>query len=150
SSFSPDGHWIAYGSADEKGHLQVYVQAFPVTGTRYQISSGGSNNHHPLWSPKGGQLFYVTDQGRGSITFGVEKIISVDIKTEPGFTWGKTMPLPIEQIVANGPRAYDITPDGKYFIVMQRSQADATKVPREQINIALNWLEELKQRFPVN
>jgi serine/threonine-protein kinase len=150
SSFSPNGHWIAYGSADEKGHLQVYVQAFPVTGTRYQISSGGSNNHHPLWSPKGGQLFYVTDQGRGSITFGVEKIISVDIKTEPGFTWGKTMPLPIEQIVANGPRAYDITPDGKYFIVMQRSQADSTKVPREQINIALNWLEELKQKVPVH
>jgi hypothetical protein len=49
-----------------------------------------------------------------------------------------------------GPRGYDITPDGKSFVVMiPKSQPDAGKVSPEQINITLNWFEELKQRAPV-
>ena len=60
------------------------------------------------------------------------------------------MPLPIKQVylLLAGPRAYDITPDGKYFVV-EISQADPAKAPPEQINVTLNWLEELKQRVPV-
>src|SRR5262245_3399481 len=152
SSFSPDGHWIAYGSnpSREPRTLQVYVQPFPITGTQHQVSSGGTNNHHPVWSPKGGQLFYVADPLPGPTPVPAEgQIISVAIKTEPSFTIGKTMPLPIQQIALNGPRGYDITPDGKYFIVMQRSQVSPAKPPREEINIILNWFEELKQRVPV-
>jgi hypothetical protein len=42
----------------------------------------------------------------------------VDIQTQPSFVSGKTTPLPIQGIVASGPRPYDITPDGKYFVVM--------------------------------
>jgi len=142
SSFSPDGHWIAYGSTDERGQAQVYVQPFPVTRTRYQISSSG-DNHYPLWSPKGGQLFFIDSQQDGT-----GQIVSVDIKTEPHFTMGKTMPLPIKQIyLLAGPRSYDITPDDKYFVVIL-SQADLAKAPPEQINVTLNWFEELKQRVP--
>ena len=59
------------------------------------------------------------------------------------------MPLPIKQIyLLAGPRAYDITLDGKDFVV-ELSQADPGKAPPEQINVTLNWLEELKQRVPV-
>src|SRR5262249_45005341 len=43
-----------------------------------------------------------------------------------------------------GPRAYDITPDGKSFIVMvPKSQSESDKAP-PQINISLNWFQELK------
>ena len=49
-----------------------------------------------------------------------------------------------------GSRPYDITPDGKYFVVMlPKAQTDRDKAPPEQINITLNWFEELKQRVPV-
>ena len=37
AQFSPDGKWVAYGN-DESGRFQVYVQAFPATGAKYQIS----------------------------------------------------------------------------------------------------------------
>lgn len=59
------------------------------------------------------------------------------------------MPLPIKQIdIATGPRAYDITSDGKYFVVIELSRGDPAKASPEQINVTLNWLEELKQRVP--
>src|SRR5262249_39635155 len=35
--FSPDGRWIVYGS-NETGRYEVYVQAFPPSGGKWQIS----------------------------------------------------------------------------------------------------------------
>jgi hypothetical protein len=43
--------------------------------------------------------------------------------------------------------AYDIHPDGKRFImVSERKDADA--IPRQQVNIVLNWFEELRRLAP--
>ena len=144
SNLSPDGRWIAYWASDG-GRRDIYVQPFPVTEAKYQISLSG-NTHYPLWSPDGKQLFYVVDQPSGT-----GQIVSVDIQTQPNFTFGQPKPLPIEGIIFNGPRGYDITPDGKRFIVMlPKSQADPVLGSRrEQINVTLNWFDEIKQRVPV-
>jgi hypothetical protein len=41
-------------------------------------------------------------------------------------------------ILEPGPRAYDITPDGKYFVVLlPKAQANTGKAPPEQINVTL-------------
>ena len=48
--FSPDGHWIAYES-DESGQLEVYVQAYPVTGVKRQVSLEGGES--PILEPHG-------------------------------------------------------------------------------------------------
>src|SRR6185436_2645522 len=37
--FSPDGRWMAYTS-DENGRPQVFVQPFPASGGKWQISTG--------------------------------------------------------------------------------------------------------------
>ncbi len=39
---------------------------------------------------------------------------------------------------------YDITPDGQRFLMVQGGDANLT-----QLNVVLNWFEELKQRVPV-
>ena len=48
---------------------------------------------------------------------------------------------------------WDISPDGKRFIMIKSAAAtddeSATEI-RSQINIVLNWFEELKQRVPVD
>jgi serine/threonine-protein kinase len=138
ASLSADGRWLAYSSA-ERGQNEVYVQPFPVTGAKYQITTTGGQD--PVWSPDGKQLFYLSAN---------RQIMAVDVQTQPSFSNGKTTPLPIENIIDPGPRSYDISPDGKSFIVMlPRSDADSNKYPSEQINVTLNWLEELKQRVPV-
>jgi Tol biopolymer transport system component len=147
-SVSPDGGWIAYKS-NESGRQEVYVQSFPPAGAKYQISNNTENVAigFPLWSPDGRQLFYLKDDLRPGW-----QILSVDVQTKPAFVSGKTVPLPIEGIFQfrNGPRSYDISPDGKYFVVMlTKATAEPGKTPPEQINLTLNWFDELKQRVPV-
>src|SRR5688572_5830411 len=87
---------------------EVYVEPFPPTGELHRITTNGDN---PLWSPDGKQLFFLT----GAPT---RQIMAVDINTERGFEALKMTPLPIEGIIAPGPRPYDITPNGKQFLVM--------------------------------
>src|SRR5205807_674301 len=41
SSFSPDGHWLAYDASDSAGHPNIFVEPFPPTGAKYQISTTG-------------------------------------------------------------------------------------------------------------
>ena len=56
--FSPDGKWIAYAST-ETGGYDVFVQPYPTTGARWQISTGGGRQ--PRWSAKGDELYFVTN-----------------------------------------------------------------------------------------
>ena len=137
SSLSRDGRWLAYLSNSGRG--EVYVQPFPSLDAKYQVSTSGRD---PLWSPDGHQLFYLQSKGAGW------QVMSVNTQTQPSFGFGNTTPLPIEGIIGFGPRAYDITPDGKAFVVLlPTSQTDREhKVLPDQINVTLNWFEELKQR----
>src|SRR5215470_4047075 len=52
-------------------------------------------------------------------------------------------------LIEPGRGGFDITPDGKYFVMLLPQSADAGKAPAAQINITLNWFDELKQRVPV-
>lgn len=112
SRFSPDGKWIAYVS-DESGRLELYVQPFPVTGTKIQITRNGGG--HPLWSPDGKEMYF-DNAGR---------MFSVAIRTESNFSAGDPMAIPISGFVqgpGNNRRQYDITPDGKQFVMMFETQ----------------------------
>jgi Tol biopolymer transport system component len=54
--FSPDGKWVAYTS-DESGPNEVYVQSFPVGGSKVRISSRGGD--FARWRQDGRELFYI-------------------------------------------------------------------------------------------
>ena len=58
--FSADGRWIAYMS-DETGRDEVYIQPFPPTGGKWQISTNGGSD--PQWREGGKELFYVSAAG---------------------------------------------------------------------------------------
>ena len=81
--FSPDGRWVAYGS-DESGTDAVYVQPFPATGAKFQISRGDVG-HHALWSRDGKQLFYIPGPGR---------FVVVNVTTQPSFSVSAPVPAP--------------------------------------------------------
>ena len=140
SSLSPDGRWLAH-SWFESGRVEVYVQPFPPTGEKHLITRDGGSS--PLWSPDGRQLFFLRPNAA------TQQLVAVDVRTERGFVAEKITPLPIEGIVTTGPRSYDITPDGKHFLVMvPTSPTEARPALRDQINITLNWFEELKRLAP--
>src|SRR4029078_4991338 len=60
ATFSPDGHWFAYQAADASV-AQVYVQPFPPTGGRFQISRDGGRQ--PRWRGDGKEIFFLGFDG---------------------------------------------------------------------------------------
>jgi serine/threonine-protein kinase len=144
ATFSPDGRWVTY-SATPPGPLavSVFVQPFPTTGATYPISKG--NGFHPMWSPDGKELFYFTGPGAGSSQF-----VAVSVTTRPTFTFGNpvSMPRPAAAGRQGEERNYDITRDGKRFLgVVPAGQNTASGAPAApQIQVVLNWFEELKAR----
>lgn len=109
SRFSPDGKWIAYVS-NESGVFEVYVQPFPLTGAKYKVSKK-PDSLHPVWSPDGRQLYFDDQQ----------RMYSVQVRTQPSFQASEPVAMPISGFVAggvNGRRQWDMTPDGKQFIMV--------------------------------
>jgi Tol biopolymer transport system component len=132
--FSLDGRFIAYAS-DESGRFEIYVRPYPGPGGKWQISTEGGTE--PVWNPKGRELFYRSGT----------KMMAVEVTTQGAFSAGKPKVLFEGQYVPT-PRSfqdYDVSPDGQRFLMLksgEQSQAPA------QINIVLNWFEELKQKVP--
>ena len=54
-AFSPDGHWLAYGS-NELGTNEIYLRPFPGLGGRWQVSAEGGRN--VSWSRDGRELLF--------------------------------------------------------------------------------------------
>jgi serine/threonine-protein kinase len=138
--FSPDGRWVAYTST-ERDRTTIYVQPFPATGAKYQLFARESDGpHEGTWSPDGKELFY---DPRPS---GFE---AVSVTTEPTFAFGNPVAVP-RPFGASPPavrRAYDITPGGKFMGLIPAGQTEFTPIA-PQIQVVLNWFEELKARVP--
>ncbi len=127
--FSPDGRWLAYIS-NESGRYEVYVQSYPGPGGRWTISTQGGTE--PVWSADGRELFY----RHGS------QMMVVDISTAPTFAPGTPRRL-FEGYELNpyGLPNYDVSPDGKRFLMVQ---SDSGAAPT-QLNVVLNWTEEVQR-----
>jgi Tol biopolymer transport system component len=134
-TFSPDGHWLAYVS-DETGHWEVYVQPYPGPGGKWQISVDGGTE--PAWNPNGRELFYRS--GR--------KMMAAEIVTQLGFTVGKPRVLFESDFLLTPLQFsnYDVSQDGQRFLMLKLD--DAGETAPAQINVVLNWFEELKRLAP--
>jgi len=135
--FSPDGKWLAYVS-DEGGRLNVYVRPYPGPDIKFLVSDekGGGE---PVWSPDGKELFYRNGN----------KMMVVPIQTEPAFSTGTPQVLfegsYVKSTVIPGYQYYDISPDGSRFLLLKENVQQSS---RNQIEIVLNWFEELKRLVP--
>ena len=76
-------------------------------------------------------------------------MMAVPVQSEPTFRAGKpevlfeglyrTTPIPA------GLQYYDISPDGQRFLMIKTAEGSTA-----QINVVLNWFEELKRLVPTN
>lgn len=127
SEFSPDGRWLAYASA-ESGRLEVYVEPFPATGARWQVSTEGGAEPH--WSKDPLELFYLSADGR-----------IMAVSNGPG-RWQAVKPRSLFRVSVHeiaGAVDYDVSPDGTRFIV-NTVISEAVVHP---LNVVLNWRELL-------
>jgi eukaryotic-like serine/threonine-protein kinase len=133
--FSPDGRWLTYVS-NESGRFEIYVQPYPGPGGKWQISTNGGTE--PVWNPNGHELFYRNG----------DKMMAVDISSQPGFSAGKPRMLFEGHYLPTtvGQPDYDVSPDGQRFLMVKPTE-QAQAAPT-QINVVLNWFEELKQKVP--
>jgi Tol biopolymer transport system component len=134
AKFSPDGRWMAYAS-DESGRDEVYVQTFPPGGGKWQVSVEGG--YAPLWAPNGKELFFRNEN----------KVMAVAYTSAPAFT--PTPPrLLFEGRFEAHPRRegiYDVSPDGQRFLMIKSASQEGGL---NQLNVVLNWGQELKVRAP--
>jgi eukaryotic-like serine/threonine-protein kinase len=130
--FSPDGKYLAYTS-NESGRYEVYVRPFGQGGGKWQISTGGGAN--PVWARSGKQLFYSESAN----------IMGVEVTTQPVFSVSTprvVVPSAVTAPLSNGLDNFDVSLDGKRFLVHQQSSEAGQSL---QINVVLNWSEELRR-----
>ena len=118
--FSADGTRLAY-SSDESGRYEVYVQSYPGGANRTLVSSGGG--FQPRWSRDGRELFYVTGNA----------IMGVDVRSDGSVGAPRRLVDRADYFIRF--QSYDVSPDGKRFLMIRR---DEGSVPR-QLNVILNW-----------
>ena len=127
---SPDGRWLAYVS-DVGGREDVYVAPLAGAGTPWKISTAGGNE--PKWRPDGKELFYIAPGGR---------MQAVPITPGATFTAGAQQTLFSARFDASGNRSYDVTADGRRFIVNISKSS-----PGSPIVVILGLGEEIRTRM---
>lgn len=123
--FSPDNRYVAYAS-NESGRAEVYVQPFPATGAKWQVSTGGGEQ--PRWRSDGEELFYLS---------GDKRLMAVPLRGGPSFDAGTPKPL-FTTTMSVGylavSQAYDVTRDGTKFVIA----ASDPMTPVSPITVVVN------------
>ena len=131
-AISPNGRWLAY-STNETGRREIFVVPFPNTkDARWPVSVAGGAE--PVWSRDGRELFYRDRNGR---------MVAVRVETGAAFSVGAATPLFADTTFqrADVHRQYDVTPDGKRFIMVRPKNSGH----QSRLILVQNFSEELKR-----
>jgi Tol biopolymer transport system component len=133
--FSPDSKWIAYQS-NESGRVEIYVQPFPGSGGKFQISANGGAQ--PRWNKNGKEILYVSLDS---------KMMAAPVKLSPnGQSLETGTPVVLFPVrIVGGPlpdttrkQQYAVSADGQRFLVNLAGD-EGTAAP---ITLILNWHPE--------
>ena len=108
--------------------ISVLAFEFAVLG-RFAGSLGStSGGFDPRWSPDGTEIFY-RHAGR---------FMAVEVATTPELSVG-----PPQALFEASAISYDVAPDGEQFVLIQEGPQYE---PSTELNVVLNWFEELEQQ----
>ena len=118
--FSPDGRWVAYHS-DESGRSEIYIQGFPESRGKWQISTEGAQ--FPQWRADGKELYWRGDFGASLMT--------APIELQPAGVKGgrpeRMFRLPAREFAAW---------DGKRFLIVEPEGGEEQALP---MAVVTNW-----------
>jgi Tol biopolymer transport system component len=129
--FSPElegPRWVAYTSDESGGRNEVFVREFSQNSAapKWPVSQGGGSN--PRWRADGKELFFAAPDGT---------VMSVDVTT--GATFQSSAPKRLFRISSPILSNWDVTSDGKRFLVLVRQDAPAP------FTVWQNWQAGLKK-----
>jgi Tol biopolymer transport system component len=125
---SPDGKWLAY-SSDESTRSEIYVQSFPMPGSKAQISIDGGNK--PVWSRDGKELYFISAD---------RKMMAVSVKIGDKFEAGTPKALFDTRIGTGILNHFDVSKDGRFLIPTQTES-----VVDSPLTVIVNWPKLLKR-----
>ena len=129
-AISPDGRWVAYVS-DESGPMEVYVRPLTGSGQRLVSTDGGVE---PVWSRDSRELFF----WRG------DQLYAVGIGSGETFQRGSpTLLFERPHRAGMFSPEYDVDLDGQRFLIVEAQAAVS------QLDLILNWDQELLERVPI-
>jgi serine/threonine-protein kinase len=134
-ALSRNGKWLAYES-NVTGQDEIWVRPYPGPGPPIRISSNGGTE--PVWGIEDREILFYEGPKLMAATVEIGEELRFE-RAEMLFE-GKYIKYP------NAPRPYDVAPDGRLLMI---KGADDTQA-RDQINVVLNWFEELKRLVPTN
>ena len=116
-AISPDGRWMAYGSNEGGGQVQVYVQSLTGTPGRWQVTAGGG--YMPQWTKGGDELVYES----------ASAIMAVTVDTKESFRVGTPVRLfDVPQPLADAnTRYWTVSRDGQRFFAMNPPRNTASR-----------------------
>ena len=126
--FSPDMKWIAYDST-ESGRREVWIQPFPPTGDRWQVSTTGGIG--PKWRRDGKELFYVAADGM---------LMAMPIDPGAAPVLGSATPL-FQTLGREGGAPFHVSPDGTGFLM----PTPPSLLDVAPITVRLNWRTAIEQ-----
>jgi eukaryotic-like serine/threonine-protein kinase len=126
--FSPDGKWILYAS-NETGRTEIYVQTFPPSGGKWQVSVAGGN--YGYWKSDGREIIFDAPNG---------KMMAVDVKL------GKTFEAGVPHVLFDIPGTisggrFVVSSDAQRFLLPFVPQSNE----RPTITAVLNWTADIKK-----
>jgi Tol biopolymer transport system component len=130
-SLSPDGRWLAYES-NEQGRPEVYVQRYPSSTARVQVSRDGGSR--PMWTPRGDALYFVA--GSAIVSSAVRR------DAELSFDAPRVIVNDPQLVQAGaGGKSFDVAPDGRILAIKEDES-----VRSDHIVVVQNWLSEVRSR----
>jgi len=125
---APSGRRLVAYTSDESRRNEVYVREFPqnATARKWPVSKAGGTN--PRWRGDGKELLFAAPDGT---------IMSVDVT--PGITFQGSAPKALFNVPSGILPNWDLTADGKRFLVLMRVQQNAP------FTVMQNWQTALKR-----
>jgi serine/threonine-protein kinase len=152
--FSPDGHWLAYGSS-ASGRPEVYVRPFPGPGQAWQVSTSGGVN--PRWSPTRNELLFSSVSGPagdaeeppGTVMAASFSVQGDTFRSERPRRWAAGQATLVALSSGSGVR-WDLHPDGERVVgvVGTRPGPATAPVRRNRVVLVLNFFDELRRLAP--
>lgn len=132
--FSPDGKWVAYAS-NETGLREIYVQSFPLSGAKFQISTGSGSE--PQWSKDGTELFYLSSN-RTLMAVPISRSAAEPLR--PGVAKALFQVPPILSVTGLGAHSYAVGKDGRFLVSNGNGTGSAPP-----LSVVLNWRATVKK-----